>query len=228
MNALIYKPMLFIHVLCGITALLTGFMAMVARKKGGKFHKANGVVFYYAMLGIFVTTVIFFVLEPFKLKYQFFLGIGIVSFYPTYVGRRMLSMKKEIVANPLDWFAVYFAALSGVVMVGYGMMVDDLSFRILFSIFGTNILLNSFNDWRLYTGRKKAEDMQWFLGHAGRMIGAYSAAVTAFCVNVVPRYMPKNTPEIVYIATWVLPGLILGLVTVYTIRKYRKQFAVSK
>lgn len=54
--------------------------------------------------------------------------------------------------------------------------------------------------------------MHWFFAHAGKMMGAYTAVITAFCVNIVPRFMPENTPGFVYILTWIAPGIILGIV----------------
>jgi hypothetical protein len=60
-------------------ALVTGLIAMVVRKKGGN-HNRTGIVFYWS--SFVVLAAMAFVLDPLSLKYQFFLTIGIVSFYP--------------------------------------------------------------------------------------------------------------------------------------------------
>ena len=89
MKSLIYQPILIIHIIAGFLALVTGLIAMVVRKKGGKLHNRTGMVFYWSMFVVFISAIIFFVLDPLSLKYQFFLTIGIVSFYPAWSGKRV-------------------------------------------------------------------------------------------------------------------------------------------
>lgn len=231
MKAIIYQSALFIHVIAGALALLTGFIAMVARRKGGKLHNRAGIVFYWSMFVVFFTTINFFVLDPTQLKYQFFLTIGIVSFYPTWSGKRMLSMKKGMNPQWFDKAAAYLIGLSGVVMLGYGIygFTPNANFdglEVLFVIFGTVSLVNAYGDLKIYLGFVEAEKLHWFFAHAGKMTGAFSAALTAFCVNVVPRYLPNGTPAYVFILTWVLPGVIIGLVGVKISKHYRLKFGL--
>lgn len=233
MKSLIYQPILVLHVIAGFLALVAGLIAMVARKKGGKLHNRTGVVFYWSMFVVFTSTVIFFVLDPLSLKYQFFLTIGIVSFYPTWSGKRVLSMKKSVTPQWYDKFAAYGIGVSGIMMIAYGFygFTGDVNFgglETLFLIFGSLSLANAYGDLKIYLGYKEAEKMHWFFAHAGKMIGAYSAAVTAFCVNVVPRYLPDETPTYVFILTWVLPGVILGVVGSRISKYYRKKFNIGK
>ena len=117
MEKLIYQSFIFVHVLCGFTALSAGIVPMVA-KKGGKVHLFWGNVYYWAMFGVFVTTIIFFLMYPTQLKYQFLLTIGIFSFYQTFSGKRILGMKKtaEKPTN-LDFSAAWLAAICGVFML---------------------------------------------------------------------------------------------------------------
>ncbi len=233
MKSLIYQPVLVLHVIAGFLALVSGLIAMVARKKGGKLHNRTGVVFYWSMFVVFVSTVIFFVLDPLSLKYQFFLTIGIVSFYPTWSGKRVLSMKKNVAPQWYDKAAAYGIGISGIIMLTYGVYgftggVNFGGLETLFLIFGGLSLTNAYGDLKIYLGYKEAEKMHWFFAHAGKMIGAYSAAVTAFCVNVVPRYLPDGTPSYVFILTWVLPGVILGITGSRISKHYRKKFNLVK
>lgn len=227
METLIYKSSIFAHVVAGILSLITGLIAMIV-KKGGKTHNRAGVVFYWSMTLIFVSTIIFFILDPTNIRYQFFLTLGIVSFYPNWSGKRMLSMKKGVNPTKLDLFGAYGILISGIVMVSYAVYgfinpVKD-GYTILFMIFGIVSLLNAYGDLKVYLGFVKAEKMHWFLAHAGKMIGAYSAAVSAFCVNIVPRLLPNETPAFVNILIWTLPATILGIISSIIIKKYRNKF----
>jgi hypothetical protein len=230
MQELIFKIVLFIHVICGALALISGGIAM-ASTKGGKIHNRLGIVFYWSMFYIFISTIIFIILDPSNLKYQFFLGIGIVSFYPNWSGKRMLKMKKIFKPLLIDKIGAVAIGISGLLMITYGIYLtkfpnpDFGGLNILFFIFGTVSLANCYGDSLVYFGFRKTEKMHWFLAHGGKMIGAYSAAMTAFCVNIVPRYLPKNTPDYVQIMTWVIPGVTIGIIGRMLLRKYKLKFA---
>ena len=232
METLIYKSSIAVHVLCGILSLIAGFMAMLANK-GGKVHNRAGVVFYWSMFMIFVTTTIFFILYPTNLKYQFFLGIGIVSFYPNWSGKRMLAMKKGLRPTLVDKIGGWLIGFSGVCMLAYGTYLtlnpakEFGSLNILFFIFGTVSVSNAYGDLKFYLGYVKADKMHWFFAHAGKMMGAYTAAVTAFCVNIVPRFLPENTPSFMFLLTWTAPGVILGIVSARIIKKYKIKFKIE-
>lgn len=232
METLIYKSLIAVHVLCGILSLASGLVAMIANK-GGKVHNRAGVVFYWSMFMIFVTTTLFFILYPTNLKYQFFLGIGIVSFYPNWSGKRMLGMKKGLVPALADKIGAWLIGFSGVCMLAYGAYLTANpakgfdALNILFFVFGTVSLSNAYGDLKFYLGHVKAEKMHWFFAHAGKMMGAYSAAITAFCVNIVPRFLPENTPSFVYILTWTAPGIIIGIVSARIIKKYKTKLKIE-
>lgn len=231
MEKLIFNFFLVIHVICGFLSLVSGLVAMIAQK-GKKVHNFSGRVFYWAMLGVFVTTIIFFVIYPTQLKYQFFLTIGIVSFYPNFSGKRILSMKKAIVPALVDWVAAWGVGLCGIIMLGYSvygfMHPKALSgMAILFVIFGIVCLVNAYADLKIYLGYQQPQKMHWFLGHGGKMMGAYSAALTAFCVNIVPRYLPDGTPTFVFVLTWVLPGVLIGVIATRILKKYKLKFAAK-
>lgn len=231
MEKLIFNFFLVIHVICGFLSLSSGLAAMIAQK-GKRVHNISGSIFYWAMLGVFLTTIIFFAIYPTQLKYQFFLTIGIISFYPNFSGKRLLSMKKAIVPTLVDWIAAWGVGVCGIVMIGYSVygFIKPSGFNgmaILFAIFGAVCLVNAYGDLKLYLGFQKPDKMHWFLGHGGKMMGAYSAALTAFFVNVVPRYMPKNTPDFVFILTWVLPGVVVGVIASRILKKYKVKFAAK-
>lgn len=228
MGNLIYKTLIISHVIAGFAALLTGFIAMKTRKKGGKIHNTAGQIYYWGMVVVFLSTVGLFILAPQKLFYQFFLGIAIVSFYPTFSGKRILGMKKAIQPQKIDWFAAIIVTICGFVMWGYAIYgffhaADFNSFQYLFAIFGSICLANGYGDLMVFTKRKKTEKMHWFFGHGGKMTGGYAATVTAFCVNIVPRYLPENLPTLTYLMIWVLPGVLIGFWGNRMLKSYKQK-----
>ncbi len=232
MQASIFKVILFFHVICGVLSLLSGAIAMMS-KKADKIHKTAGLVFYWSMFYIFISSVMFFIIYPLNLKYQFFLGIGIVSFYPNWSGKRMLQMKKVFAPQLIDKVGVALIGLSGMIMITYGIYLtkypnaDFGSLNILFFVFGTVALANCYGDFKVYFGFRKIEKMHWLFAHGGKMIGAYSAAMTAFCVNILPRYIPKNAPDFVQIMVWVVPGVSIGILGRIILKKYRSKFKID-
>jgi uncharacterized membrane protein HdeD (DUF308 family) len=228
MQTLLYKSSLIIHIICGFTALVTGIVPMIA-KKGGKAHNFWGNVYYWAMFGVFATTVIFFLIFPTQFKFQFFLGIGILSFYQTYTGKRLLSMKKAIAPNRLDWVATLLISLAGVGLLIFSIqyfMKNDTSSAILFGVFGLGSLSTGIRDIQLWLGKIEHQKMNWLFNHIGRMLGSYAATTTAFCVNIVPRYLDM-LPSWVFIAMWILPGALIGYFSARTIRKYKAKYNVA-
>jgi uncharacterized membrane protein len=231
METQIFKTALLFHVLCGFLSLASGLVAMRA-DKGSKVHNTAGLVFYWAMLGVFLTTILFFVIYPQEIKYQFFLTIGIVSFYPNWSGKRMLSMKKGLEPKWFDILGGFLIGISGIVMLAYAVysFVNPAlqnQFAILFLVFGLVSLANCYGDLRYYLKYKEAPKMHWFFAHGGKMMGAYSAALTAFCVNIVPRMLPSNTPNFVHLFFWIAPGVILGVLSAKILKKYRIKFKIA-
>jgi uncharacterized membrane protein len=231
MQTILYKGGIAIHVLCGTLALITGLIAMIV-KKGSKNHNRAGLVFYWSMFMIFVTTTLFFILYPSNLKFQFLMGIGVVSFYPNWSGKRMLAMKKGVNPTWADKLGGWLIGISGLIMIGYGILLTlhpNKNFgglNILFFVFGSLSLANAYGDLKIYLGYKEAEKMHWFFAHGGKMSGAFAAATTAFCVNIMPRYLPENTPDFVQIMIWIVPGVLIGIIGRMILKKFRVKFAV--
>ncbi len=216
MEKIIFQIALPIHVICGIVSLAAGIVAMAARKRRASWHAGAGLVFYRAMNGVFLTALLFFILYPTVLKYQFFLGIGLVSVYPNLTGKRILQMKKEVNPSISDYALAIIIGLSGTIMLAFGLSkfmgyTAVGQYAILFILFGLLSLSNAYGDLKLFI-TKNAKKLHWLHGHAGKMTGAFAASFTAFSVNVVPRYLPDNSPEILYLAMWVVPGVAIGVI----------------
>lgn len=223
-----YKFILTIHVLCGFTALATGLVAMFA-EKGKPLHNRNGVVYYWGMAGVFVTTVLMFALKPTDARLHFFLAVAVASFYQTFTGRRTLGRKKPGSAPArLDWVALGLVTAFGLLCVGYGLALGlkgNWFMTALFSFFATLCLGSAWSDYKLFSGRTTPEKGGWLLLHITRMMGSYTGTVTAFLVNMSGR-LPEGTPQWVYLAVWMGPTvLISALGTRRFVRRYRQKMS---
>lgn len=220
MKELIYHSSLGLHIVSGFIALFFGAIAMLVRKKGGKLHNISGLLFFYGMLLVFVTTFLFFLLEPSNPTYHFFLGLNFVAFYPAFSGYRVLRLKKGNTHTWLDKVGAIAVFLAGIAMVLYAIYIPT-ELVALFWVFGVTGLINGFTDAKQMLGKRIPSNR--ILPHIGKMMGGYSAAVTAFAVNVLPKYLPNETPFLVFIAMWVAPGVIFGILSAFEIRKFRKK-----
>lgn len=222
----LYKVFLALHVVCGFTALFTGLVPMFV-KKGGRTHNTWGNVYYWAMFGVFVTTLAMFGLRPTELRLQFFLMIAIFSFYNTFSGVRALRTKTNTQRPALlDWAAAGLTLACGLTMLAYGAWQYAAGARglaILFVVFGSACTAFGIQDLKLFAGKTSHEKMHWFFRHLGRMMGSYAATATAFLVN-----MSRYLPDWAQLITWIAPGLLVNVVIILMIRKYRKQFASPK
>jgi uncharacterized membrane protein len=221
-----YKFTLLIHVAFGFSALATGVVPMLA-KKGGKIHKFWGNVYYWSMFGVFITTLILFALRPGQLKLQFFLCIAILSFYLTFSGDRVLKMKKNATQATLyDRLAAAIALVSGLAMLGYAgysvVFLQNYFITILFTVFGLGLTLNARQDWQLFSGKVESEKMHWYFGHISKIMGAYIATITAFCVNMT-RYLPEDSSVYLQLIPWLSPGILLGVGTAYYSKRQREK-----
>ncbi len=221
-----YKILLLTHVAFGFSALAMGIVPMIA-KKGGKVHKFWGNVYYWSMFGVFITALMLFALHPGQLKLQFFLCIAILSFYLTFSGERILKMKKNATQATLyDRLAAAIALVSGVAMLAYAgyavVILQNYFITILFTVFGLGLTLSARKDWQLYTGKIESEKMHWYFGHISKIMGAYIATITAFCVNMT-RYLPEDASVYLQLIPWLAPGVLLGVGTAYYSKRQREK-----
>lgn len=214
MKTQLYSAVLYFHIACGFTALATG-LAVIIMKKGTRFHIRTGLIYFWAMAGVLVTTLTLLSLAPEK-EHLWFLGaVAIISFYQTYTGRRMVQQKiNGIIARPADWLALGLISISGIWSLFRAVEsgIEGNHFRMgLFLFFAIIGIRSGWKDSQLYQGKHSSGKMLWLEHHIGRMMGSYAATTTAFVVNVIPRHLPNDTHWFVFLALWILPGTIIGL-----------------
>ena len=217
---------LIIHIASGFTSLTVGLIPMVV-KKGSRVHVLSGKIFFWAMFGVFITATVSWLQFPTKPFFQFLLVVGFFSFHMAFTGVRTVRLKSAK-ARPerIDWFVAGAAMLGGGLAFAFGLwqlylsaQTGDFSFfSILYLLFGGFFFRNGQMDWWLYSGRTSMEKMHWFYNHIVRMVGAYIASFTAFCV-VNSNYIPLPS-----LLVWILPGMIGGIFIGRTVRHYRQKF----
>jgi uncharacterized membrane protein len=182
MSQLIFSVLLLLHIASGSVGLIAGTIAMAASKRG-KIHKIAGKVFFYAMAGVFLSSIYMSIAH----SNLFLLLIGFFSFYLAATGYRILSLKalhfKKIQPALLD----YCIAGTGL-LAGAAMLVLSLLLLVKANMFGlVTLSFGCLAAWFGYSDLIKfkhppADKLHWIASHGMRMAGAYTATITAFIV----------------------------------------------
>jgi len=185
-----YTIALFLHVVSGGVALITGFLAILF-KKGQSKHRMAGRMYYYSMLVVGLSAITI----AFMKHNHFLLHIGIFSGYLVYSGYRAIQ-EKNFRANALDWILLF------VTLANSGFMIASMN--IILVVFGGIGLVLSLGDLRFYVMKirhKEIPKIQWLVRHIGMMMGAYISTFTAFLV--------VNITEVQYpVMVWLLPTIL--------------------
>lgn len=198
-----YKIFLGIHILSGFTALVTGFIAIVAQK-GAKVHKITGLTFFIGMIMVCVSAISISLMK----ENRFLLHIGIFSFYLVYSGYRSVRNK---CLNPsiMDWMLLFTAFVNCLVMVLSGHLV-----LMVFGVLGASLAAQDAKLFYDIIRHKEILKSQWLLRHISTMLGGYIATFTAFLVVNVSLESAPWLP-------WLLPTIIgTPLIAKWT-RKYQ-------
>lgn len=206
------QVLIYIHATFGGIALLTGLVAVIARK-GETVHKRFGLVFYYAMILSGVSAMIIAVLPNHENPFLFV--VGIFSLYFVLTGYRALQFKRKIPDLKLDKAISVLMLITGFLMLLLSLVITN-SVSIVLVVFGLLGILFAFQDLRLFKNPKKLRE-KWLRLHLGRMLGGYIAASTAFVI--VNQFFPS-------VYGWFIPGIIGGFVIWYWIKKLQRKVAI--
>jgi hypothetical protein len=89
-NAPLFLAILSIHILAGLNCVITGFIAMIAKKHQG-LHPNSGNIYFWSLLVVFLTASIIAIVRWHEVYHLFFLGL--VSFIAALIGRKALLEK---------------------------------------------------------------------------------------------------------------------------------------
>lgn len=220
---LFINVMLYLHIAAGMLSLFIAPAAMVT-KKGGKYHRLWGKIYFYGMTVVTITAVIISLYRPIP----FLLMVAVFSYYAIVSAYRSLYLKKlhkGQKATTLDWGLMVVAAIFSAALLGWGILLftsansgqSGLAYvAIAFGSFG---LLGVGGNLRQFL-RPPKEKYHWFLSHMGGMLGGYIATVTAFAV-VNLHFLPP-------LFRWLGPSAIgIPLIIIWQ-RYYRRKFEKGK
>jgi hypothetical protein len=215
MNTFIFNIILAIHIASGTIGLLSGTIAM-SLKKAGKLHKVIGKIFFYAMAGVFLTSVYMSIVK----NNLFLLMVGFFSFYTAATGYRILFLKKLGIQKIAPKFIDYVIGYTGL-LAGLAMLVITVLIFMRGNMFGfVTLTFGCISIWMAYKDLTKfkyppAEKLHWIESHGMRMAGAYTSAVTAFIVvNINTSWQW---------VLWILPTFIIIPMAKQIVNRYIKK-----
>lgn len=204
------------HAFFGYVVFVTGVFQYIA-KKGGKTHRRIGWIYFLSWIGLVASgAVLGSIMITFLGLFGFYYALSAVR----YAQERKIPMKlfdkiQHILGVLCGLFILFFAY----VMYKNG----NISFAIIFLVFGSIFSFNAFQDVQQSVLKKelserKSHRMHWFIEHFTRMTISFIAALTAFSSI-------QNVTGIV-VANWLWPTVVGTLCLVFLTRKYRTQFKI--
>lgn len=211
---------LYLHIVVGGAALISGLMA-IASKKGKQLHRKAGRIYFWAMTGVFITGII---VAGFRFNRFLFL-ISFLSYYSVFAGVRILKLKslhKDQSAKWYDWAAGIFNAVANVIFITLGLYYyvnsGNAPASLLSIGFGVGGFLISYVNLKPFV-RRPNKGYHWYMAHIGNMIGGYIATFTAFISTMVTRFDLMN-PFIAF----ALPSLIGVPLLIFWQKRIEKSF----
>ena len=208
---------LFIHIIVGSIALLSG-LAAIFTVKGSAPHRLSGKIYFGGMTAVFVGAV---VVAAGHQNY-FLLMVGFFSYYMTVRGYRILHLKKperKHKIHLIDACIITVATIFILTLVGWGVreLLEGQMMGIVGIVFGgIGLSLVIADVQKIFN--PPSDRMHWWYGHISSMGGSYIAAVTAFVVVNI------QVPQFQWVL-WILPSVVGSIIIGQTIRFYRKKFA---
>lgn len=220
---------LYLHILVGSIALLSGATAIFSTK-GKTLHRKSGRIYFWTMTAVFVTGII---VAGFRFNRFLFL-IAFLSYYSVFAGVRFLKLKKLYRGQkPMwyDWSAGVINTVANFFFVGLGvyyLIFTDAQLGVVLLTLGFGIgglMISYTNMYPLIV--RPTKPYHWYLAHIGNMMGGYIATFTAFLSTMVTRFELMNP----YLA-FALPSLIGIPLLIYwqhrTERKFEQAHPRSK
>ena len=171
------STLLFVHISCGVIALLCAALA-VSSEKGKKIHVLSGRTFFWRMVVLFSTRIPMSIIN----SNIFLFLIAVFSFYLAFAGMRFARIRKGIVTT-LDWIAVSLMILSGLEMwiLATIYFTNHNSQYIVLLVFGFLAVFLGYGDYISHKN-KTATGKERIAKHLTNMLGGTIAVITAVLV----------------------------------------------
>lgn len=190
--------LLIVHIVAGFTALAAAVLATLSKvwDVEHRWHVYSGLVFFWGMLGVFLTAVPLAILRP----DPFLLLIAILSFYFALAGWRYATHRRGR-PRRLDWASAGVMLVAGGIMIIFGVLLlgrGDTNGITMLALGGVGTVL-SFIDLRtLQHGGAKGPER--IARHLTMMLAGSIATITAFVVTnvtVQPAFVVWLAPTVV-------------------------------
>lgn len=212
----LHNSNILIHVVAGSIALLLGILALTT-KKGGKGHRKSGNYFLLLLIIVVLTGLIgVFIFK----RNTFLLIITVLSAYYGFSGYRILQSKSNspkfidilvaiVSLIAVSYFLYYFKSI--------GMYWSPI---IVYSTVGALVMIVTY-DFLRYLIPKRTYRNMWLYEHIFKMIGAFTALLSAFSGTVFDNYQPYSQ----FLPSVFGTLLQIGFIVYYVIKfkKYRKE-----
>lgn len=210
--SLLHNANILIHVVAGSIALLLGIMAL-ATQKGGKWHRRSGNSFLILLIMVVLTGLIgVFVFK----RNTFLLIITVLSAYYAFSGYRIMKTKTNA-PKLLDVAAAVISLLSVAYFLYYFQSIGMYwSPVIVYSTVGALLMIITYDFMRYLIPKRNYQNM-WLYEHIFKMIGAFTALLSAFSGTVFEDYQPYSQFSPSVLGTILQIGFI-----VYYLRKFKK------
>ena len=178
--------------------------------KGGKRHRKIGRLFVTGMMLTGGSAILMAQNKP----NPFLFIIGMFTIYLVGTADRYIKLKQN---KPflIDWVYTLSMFVFGSIFIIWGIITltksDGMGAVML--VFGSIGLYNVYLNFNNYKGEEIHRNYRLFI-HIGRMVGGFTATVTAVLVVNV-QYIPLTIPGVLY---WLAPTLLFTPLSIYWIK----------
>ena len=196
------NSVIVVHVVLGGLAFLVGGITILS-KKGSPLHKQSGKIFYISMV-VSVALTLLVSLLPNHMSPSLF-QIGILSLYFLIGGKRSIAFKQANHQLFIDRSLAFIVISVSLGIMFYSVIMDG-SFYPLRTVFGTIGITFGLLDLLLFKSPQSLK-RKWLILHLSKMVGGYTAAVTAFFVaqSILSGYFDWFVPTVfglTYVLFW--------------------------
>jgi hypothetical protein len=207
--------LLFIHIFAGVIVLCAAMVSVTskARNASHRIHVISGTAFVLGMAVIFVTA-----MPLAYLGSNIFLAmVGVFSGYLALSGWRYARNRNGAPAS-IDWFVVALMLVVGIGMIAFGsiLLARGQGLGIALIVFGGIAAWLSSTDIRIFRAGG-VQGRERIAQHLTMMLGGTIAALSAFSVNSLARFMP---PGLEFVA-WLWPTALITPMIVYWGRRVK-------
>jgi hypothetical protein len=221
-----FTALLFVHIGAGFCAVLIGVLPVLSRK-GSRLHRRSGRIFATLMTVLLICAWGMTALRP----DAYFLGLSSTASLTLFSGLRVLGRKRPDLrpgerARPLDWIVTLGAAAIGVLVIGLaGSGRGSGPPQILIALAWGVLSLAGWDLWRFARPRDWPFSPElWLYEHLWKMLGAWSAVLSAFSGNFL-SFLPP--PWSALWPTVVFQSLTVVWIGVLLVRKRRPVRALA-